>query len=84
MLARVRVLQDVLVVIRNSTVGPHVSLGDNSVVENSIITNSIIRDGARIHGSNVKNSMIGVAAEVTASGNSTLELSISDYSTIRI
>lgn len=72
------------VVIRNSTVGPHVSLGDNSVVENSVITNSIVRDGARISGTKVKNSMIGIAAEISASGGEALELSISDYSTIRI
>ena len=64
--------------IINSVVGPHVSIGKNTVVSNTIVTNSIIQDNAELTSTNVTNSMIGNAAKVTGSA---LDLSISDFST---
>ena len=53
--------------IINSVVGPHVSIGKNTVVSNTIVTNSIIQDNAELTSTNVTNSMIGNAAKVTGS-----------------
>lgn len=71
------------VVLRNSTIGPHVSIGSNSVVENSVIQNSIVQSGVKVRKAKVKNSMIGTAAEVSGNDQE-LELSISDYSTLNL
>ena len=66
------------VTLKNSIVGPHVSLGAGSVVENSVITNSILQTHTRIRHSVIDNSMVGHYAEY---GNSPEQLSLSDYST---
>ena len=71
------------VVLRNSTVGPHASIGSNSLVENSVIQNCIAQSGVKIRNAKIKNSMIGTAAEVSGNGQE-MELSISDYSTINL
>lgn len=71
------------VVLRNSTVGPHASIGSNSLVENSVIQNSIAQSGVKVRNAKMKNSMIGTAAEISGNGQE-LELSISDYSTINL
>jgi len=63
----------------NSIVGPHVSIGANSILENSLVKNSIIQTAAKINGANISNSMLGVGAEI--SGKS-IEVSISDYTQI--
>ena len=62
----------------NSVVGPHVSIGDNSVIEDSIIRNSIIQAHARISSSNIHNSMFGKHVNYKASRS---VLSIGDFST---
>lgn len=64
----------------NSTVGPYVSIGGNSVIENSVVKNSIIQTNSKILKAELSNSMVGNYAEFT--GKST-DASISDYSTIR-
>lgn len=66
--------------IKNSVVGPHVSLGTNSVVENSVIENSIIQSNASIRKANICNSMIGNYAEYTGKA---ADLSIGDYTQIQ-
>lgn len=63
--------------LKNSVVGPHVSLGDGCVVENTVISNSIIQKGTKLKNANLTNSMVGIHAEYN--GN-TKELSLSDYS----
>ncbi len=68
------------VMLINSTVGPHVSIGDNSVIENSIVKNSIIQTNSKIKDAELSNSMIGNYAEFTGKSN---DVSISDYSTVR-
>lgn len=64
----------------NSTVGPYVSVGANSVIENAIVKNSIIQTNSKITKAELSNSMVGNYAEF--SGKSS-DASISDYSTIR-
>lgn len=64
----------------NSTVGPHASIGENSVVENSVVKNSIIQTNAKIKNAELSNSMVGNHAEFTGKS---ADASISDYSTIR-
>jgi len=66
------------VTIVNSTVGPHVSVGNGSKITNSKITNSIIMDACQIENATFHNSMIG--NHVIWDGEAA-ELSISDYST---
>lgn len=62
----------------NSVVGPHVSIGNNSVIENSVIKNSIVQTHAKISFANIHNSMFGNYVDYK---NSNSELSIGDYST---
>ena len=47
------------VVITNSTVGPYVSLGANTIVENATIKNSLIQSNSKISNANLDNAMIG-------------------------
>lgn len=67
------------VVIENSTIGPHVSIGDGSVVKNSKISNSILQNNCTIDHADFSNSMIG--NHVVLNGESK-EYSIGDYSTL--
>ena len=62
--------------MKNSTVGPYVSIGENSVVANSTITDSLIQTNIQISDANVHNAMIGNYA--TFNGNFT-SVSIGDY-----
>lgn len=66
-------------VIQNSVVGPHVSIGANSVIINSIIVNSNIQTNTTIKNTNIKNSMVGSFASYQGLAR---DLSIGDYSTI--
>lgn len=63
----------------NTIVGPHVSIGDNTIIRNSRVQNSIIQKGCTIEKANLENSMLG--SFVTYSGKST-DLSIGDYSSL--
>lgn len=67
------------VVLENSIIGPHVSLGKGSVVRNSILKNSILQNSATILDANIKNSMIGSHAKYQGLAR---DLSLSDYSII--
>ncbi len=62
--------------LKNSTVGPYVSIGENSVVANSTITDSLIQTNVQISDANLHNAMIGNYA--TFNGNFT-SVSIGDY-----
>lgn len=64
--------------IRNSIVGPFVSVGSNSKIEGSVISNSIIQSNAIIRNSVLENSMIGNFAEYVQTPE---QLSLSDFST---
>jgi glucose-1-phosphate thymidylyltransferase len=65
--------------IKNSVVGPYVSLGDKAVVENSVIRNSIVQNGTKITDANVENSMLGNYVEYKGAAD---DLSIGDYTTV--
>lgn len=64
----------------NSSVGPHASIGDNSIIENSVVKNSIIQTNSKIKNAELNNSMIGNYTEFTGKSN---DVSMGDYSTIR-
>lgn len=67
------------VILRNSIIGPHVSIEANTTVDNSVITNSIVRDESKIMHANVTNSLIGKA---TILNGCPAEYSLGDYSYI--
>jgi glucose-1-phosphate thymidylyltransferase len=67
------------VVLKNTVIGPHVSIGSNTTVENSEISNSIIQTNSVVKNIKFHNSMIG--NNVTLDGDSQ-QLSIGDYNTI--
>ncbi len=67
--------------VENSIIGPHVSLGTNTVIKNSIITNSIIQNDNLLTDCNIQNSMIGNNTEVNGS---IIDISIGDYNKIKL
>ena len=66
--------------LTNSVIGPHVSIGDNTIVTDSVIKNSIIQTNSKIRNSDISNSMIGNYSEYKGSSR---DLSIGDYCVIR-
>lgn len=69
------------VIIKNSIVGPHVSIGANSSVNDGVIKNSIIQANTKLSNTVISNSMIGEGAEVKGKS---LDLSMSDYTTLSL
>mgnify|MGYP002620924859 FL=1 len=66
--------------IINSVIGPHVSIGKNSIVENSRVENSLIQHKTSIKNAVLHTAMIGSNAAVELAVR---DYSIGDYSTIR-
>ena len=64
------------VVLKNTKIGPYVSIGENSVVENSTITNSLIQTNVEISNAELDNAMIGNHAKYNGKYTS---VSIGDY-----
>jgi glucose-1-phosphate thymidylyltransferase len=67
------------VVLKNTTIGPNVSLGDDCVVENSKIEDSLIQTNTTIKNADLKNAMIGNHAYFDGNFKS---VSIGDYSVL--
>lgn len=67
------------VIIENSIIGPHVSIGANSRIINANIVNSNIQTNSHVENVIIKNSMIG---SFTSYKGLARDLSIGDYSTI--
>lgn len=67
------------VVLKNTTVGPYVSIGANTIIENSTIKNSLIQSDSKIRNANLDNAMIG--NHVVFNGNFE-SISIGDYSVL--
>ncbi|WP_034042282.1 sugar phosphate nucleotidyltransferase [Wocania ichthyoenteri] len=67
------------VVLKNSTVGPFVSVGNDSVIENTTVKNSLIQTHTTIKNANLDNAMIG--NHVKYNGDFT-SISIGDYSVL--
>jgi glucose-1-phosphate thymidylyltransferase len=64
------------VVLKNSVIGPHVSIGNNTEVSKSVISRSIIQTGSYIQYKVIHNSMIGNSVELRGHAE---DLSIGDY-----
>jgi glucose-1-phosphate thymidylyltransferase len=64
--------------ISGSTIGPFVSIGDNTLVENCVIANSIIQSNTELRNLEFSNSMIGNHVNLDGLRR---EFSIGDYST---
>ncbi len=67
------------VVLKDTTIGPFVSIGNNTVVENSTIKNSLIQTNSKITNANLDNAMIGNHAKFNGNFES---ISIGDYSVL--
>ncbi|MEL6483726.1 MAG: sugar phosphate nucleotidyltransferase [Bacteroidota bacterium] len=68
------------VTIRNSTVGPFVSIGAGTVVDNTTIKNSIVQQQSVVQNANLDNAMIGNHAFFDGNFE---KISIGDYSELR-
>jgi glucose-1-phosphate thymidylyltransferase len=64
--------------LKNSVIGPHVSIGAHSKIDGSVITNSIIQTNSVLSNTIIDNSMIGNFVTYT---NEPRQLSLGDYST---
>tara|TARA_R110001632_G_scaffold99271_1_gene206009 strand:+ start:12501 stop:13517 length:1017 start_codon:yes stop_codon:yes gene_type:complete len=64
------------VVLKNTKIGPYVSIGENSFIEDSEISNSLIQTNVQISNAKLENAMIGNHAKYD--GNYT-SVSIGDY-----
>lgn len=67
------------VVIKNSVVGPHVSIGANSKISDSRVSNTNIQNNTVITDANIKDSMVGNFVKYKGKAR---DLSIGDYTTI--
>lgn len=65
--------------IINSVVGPHVSLGANTVVRNTRIINTIVQENTTIENGNIADAMIGNHVQYLKKAQ---DLSLGDYSVI--
>lgn len=64
--------------IRNSVIGPHVSISENTKIDNSVISNSIIQSNSTLSNLILHNSMLGNNVNIEGVSK---ELSLGDYST---
>ena len=67
------------VVLKNATVGPYTSIGDDTIIENAIVKNSLIQSNTIIKNANLENAMVG--NHVKYNGNFET-ISIGDYSVL--
>ncbi len=72
------VAQDV--VLRGSSIGPHVSIGPGSVVENCRLRNCVVGARTRLLGCNLANSLVGNECTLE---NMTGEINMGDFGTAR-
>ena len=70
------------VVIKNSKIGPHVSIGSNTTIENSVIEKSIILNETFVKEAILNNSMIGNKS-VFNGNNINQEVSVGDFSEVK-
>jgi glucose-1-phosphate thymidylyltransferase len=67
------------VVLRNSVVGPHVSISKGTVIENSVVRNSIIQGKSIVKNKLIENSMIGNNVKLEGRME---DLSLGDYNAL--
>lgn len=65
--------------LKNSIIGPHVSIGEGSVISQCIITNSIIQSHSRVSNANFDNSMLGNFVDYSEKHK---ELNMGDFTVI--
>lgn len=63
--------------IKNSVIGPHVSLENNSTIENAVVSKSIIGEHSSVKNSVISNSLLGNYVNCQSKAE---ELSLGDYS----
>lgn len=66
-------------IIKNTVVGPYVSIGKNAEISNSVISDTIIQDATKIENYIVSNTMIGSNALLAGRSQ---DLSVGDYNQI--
>ncbi len=66
------------VLIRKSVIGPHVSIGNNSIIENSVIQNSVVQSDSSIKNALLVNSIVGNSVRYRGRKRN---ISLGDYST---
>ncbi|MBN2595528.1 sugar phosphate nucleotidyltransferase [Labilibaculum sp.] len=64
--------------IKNSVIGPHVSVGSNTTVSNTLVRNSIIQRNSNLENLNLENSMIGNYVDVQGEVS---EWNVGDFAT---
>lgn len=67
------------VVLRNTVVGPHVSIGANSVIEDSVLKNTIVQSDSHVCCKVLDNSMIGNKAKIKGQAE---KLSLGDFTEV--
>ena len=65
--------------IKNTVVGPHVSLGENTTLLNCVIKNSIIQKNSHLHSIIADNSMVGSSVKLHGQAK---DLSVGDFTNI--
>ena len=70
------------VVIKNSIIGPYVSIGEETTVENSSISKTIIQNESSIINAKINNSMIGNKCYFDVK-NTNQQVSIGDFSEVK-
>ena len=70
------------VVLKNSTIGPHVAIGNDTSVENSYVAKTIIQNDSSIINARINNSMIGNKCYYDGK-NTNQQISIGDFSEIK-
>src|SRR3954471_13091646 len=68
------------VTLRESTIGPNVSIGAGSTIEGSTLADTIVGTGSTVSRSRLKSSMIGDSAQVTGL---TGQANVADHSVVR-
>lgn len=64
--------------IKNSVIGPHVSVGANTTVSNTLVRNSIIQRNSKLENLNLENSMIGNYVDIQGDVS---EWNVGDFAT---
>ncbi len=67
--------------LKNSIIGPHVSIGENSIIKHSIVTNSMIQTNSLIENANIDNSMIGNYVDYHGK---VIDVSVGDFTSISL
>lgn len=70
------------VVVKDSVIGPHVSLETGAQVEGSHISNSIIREESIVKNAKIQNSLLGKNVTYIENNQEVKDLSLGDFSTV--